>query len=173
MKRLTVLAVISMFVLGCGSAFGQIDLGFLSNDMKTVYCDYEALYPSGFIASGTHYNVDCGAPDGAMLGLKTTFPPSRLPLAGTFYAMGDSEFDAFCDCFSGDQAVYVTATVPYNIYAPQLGWEILFNTEDAFYAYLDNYGYLIDAPAPTARTEGKSKKPQASFQPVNYSDPVL
>jgi hypothetical protein len=171
MKRLTVLAVITLFLLGCSSAFGQI-LGFLSNDMSTVYCDFEELYPSGYIASGTHYNVDCGAPDGAMVGLKTTFPPSFLPLAGTFYAMGDSEFDAFCDCFTGDQAVYVTATQPYNIHAPQFGWEILFNTEDAFYAYLDNYGFLIDIPL-GVRTEGKSKKPQASFQPLNYSHPAL
>ncbi|MFZ3264907.1 MAG: hypothetical protein WA172_12975 [Terriglobales bacterium] len=176
MKRFAGLAVITFFLLGCSSAFGQIYLGFLSNDMTVVYCDFEELYPVGFIASGIHENIDCGAPDGAMEGLKTTFPPSFLPLAGTYYAMGDTEFDAFCDCFTGDQAVYVTATQPYNIHAPQFGWEVLFNTEDAFYAYLDNWGYLIgDPPAPTARAEAKSKSkgPNVSFKPLNYSHSVM
>ncbi len=173
MKRFAGLAVLTLLLLGCSSAFGQIYLGFLSNDMTVVYCDYEALYPSGFIASGTHVNADCLAPDGAMVGLKTTFPSSFLPLAGTYYAMGDTVIDAYCDCFTGDQALWVTGTQPYNIHAPQFGWEILFNTEDSFYAYLDNWGYLIDPPPPTARADAKSKGPNVSFKPLNYGHSVM
>ena len=174
MKRLTVLAVVTLFLLAC-SAFGQTNLGFLSNDMTTVYCDSESLEFSGFFAAGIHENVDCGEPDGSMIGVKDTFPPSFLPLAGTFYVMDDSEFDAICVCFSGDQAVYVTGTQPYNIHAPQFGWEVLFNTYDAFYAYLDNWGYLIDGPvAPIVRADAKSKsKAKVSFQPLNYGHSVM
>ncbi len=175
MKRFASLAVLTLLLLGCSTAFGQIALGFLSNDMTVVYCDFEVIAPSGFIASGTHVNADCGAPDGAMVGLKTTFPSSFLPLAGTYYAMGDTVIDAYCDCFTGDQALWVTGTQPYNIHAPQFGWEVLFNTEDAFYAYLDNWGYLIDPPPYplTAQGEAKSKKPKVSFEPLNYGHSAM
>ncbi len=170
MKRFTGLAVSSIFLLACGAAFGQTNLGFLSNDMSTLYCDYESLEYSGFLASGIHVNTYCNAPDGAMVGFKITLPPSNLPLTGTLYAMGDSEIDAYCDCWTGDQAIWMTQTRPYNIHAPQFGWEVLFNTYDAFYAYVDNWGYLIDeGPTVAAQAKSKSSKPQASFQPLSYS----
>src|ERR1017187_3346905 len=66
MKRLTVFAVITFFLLVCGSAFGQTDLGFLSSDMSILYCDYESLEFGGFLAAGIHVNTACGAPDGSM-----------------------------------------------------------------------------------------------------------
>jgi hypothetical protein len=156
MKRLTVFAVITLFVLGCSTAFGQVNLGFLSSDMSIQYCDFESLEFGGFLAAGIHVNAACGTPDGSMLGFKDTLVASNLPLTGTVYALGDSTIDAYCDCFSGDQALWITQTQAYNIHSPHIGWEVLFNTYDAFYAYLDNYGLLTNTLPLAAQAKGKS-----------------
>ncbi len=158
MKRVTVLAVITLFVLGCSSAFGQgFELGFLSSDMSTLYCNFEVVSEYGALASGVDVLEGCGAPDGVMIGLQATFPPSKLPLAGKYYVLADSVIDADCICFSGDQAITVTGTTAYNIHAPHFGWELLFNTYDGFYAYLNNWGYLTN-DLPLAKTEKTAQK---------------
>jgi hypothetical protein len=134
--------------------------------MSFQYCDYEEFKLDGFLASGYDNNSDCGYDDGVMIGVQTSFPPSDLPVTGAVYAFGDASIDAFCDCFSGDQALLVTKTVPYNIHAPHFGWEGLYNTYDAFYAYLLDWGYLTDT-IPDNGPESKSSKttsPRAIFQ---------
>jgi len=181
MKRLTLLAVITFCLLACSNAFGQFyvlspqyQLGFLSSDMKTLYCDYESFGTDGAIAAGIDAQGACGAPDGVMIGLQATFPPSRLPLAGTYYVMADSLIDASCDCFSGDQAISITGTTAYNIHAPHFGWELLINTYDGFYAYLDSWGYLTNT-LPLAKTEKASQKKAPSRISLDnlYRDPDL
>jgi len=158
MKRLTGFAVITLVLLACSSAFAQTDLGFLSNDMSVLYCDYESVIFGGFLAAGIHENAACGAPDGSMLGFKDSLVASNLPLTGTVYAFGDSDIDAQCDCFSGDQLLTITQTKAYNIHAPHIGWEVLFNTYEAFYAYLDNWGYLTNQlPLGPVQAGGPSK----------------
>jgi hypothetical protein len=157
MKRLTVFAAITFFLLGCSSAFGQTYLGFLSKDMSFQYCDSEALEFSGVFASGYDDKSGCGALNSVLIGLKATLPPSNLPLTGTVYVLGDSALDADCDCFSGDQGLLIQQTKPYNIHAPHFGWETLFNTYDAFYAYLDDWGYLTNNLPVGPITKGKSE----------------
>jgi hypothetical protein len=176
MKRLTGLVVITLFLLACSSAFGQDNLGFLSSDMSYQYCNYEQLeFIGGALAVGIDNNSACFSPDGQMLGFKVTLPPSNLPVTGTVYAMADSEFDAYCECWSGDQELFITGTQPYNIHAPHFGWELLFNTYDAFYAYLDNWGYLTSTlPLVAAKDDAKSKSQvRAVFQPLTYGQNAM
>ena len=158
MKRLTGFAVITLVLLACSSAFGQVNLGLLSNDMSVLYCDYESFDYGPFFAAGIHENGACGTPNGSMLGFKDSLVASNLPLTGTVYAFGDSSIDADCICFSGDQLLWITQTKAYNIHAPHIGWEVLFNTYEAFYAYLDNWGYLTNQlPLGPVQAGGPSK----------------
>ena len=164
MKRLTGFVVITLFLLGCSTAFGQVVLGFLSSDMSTLYCDFEVFDYSGPLASGIDVSDACGFPDGSMIGLKATLPTSNLPLTGTVYVLADSLLDAGCDCFTGDQAISITQTKAYNIHSPQFGWEVLVNTYDGFYAYLENWGYLTNElpVAPTKNAPTKALPMRAS-----------
>lgn len=178
MRRFTGLVVITLVLLGASSAFGvpPTKLGFLSSDMSFQYCDYEEFKLDGFLASGYDNNSPCGPYlDGVMIGVQASFPPSNLPVAGPVYVFGDASIDAFCDCFSGDQALLVTKTVPYNIHAPHFGWEGLYNTYDAFYVYLLDWGYLTDT-LPDTGPEGKSSKttsPTAIFQNLTRDRNVM
>jgi hypothetical protein len=88
---------------------------------------------------------------------------------------GDASIDAFCDCFSGEQALLVTKTQAYNIHAPHFGWEGLYNTYDAFYVYLLDWGYLTDTILDNG-PEGKSSKtasPKAIFQNLTRDRNVM
>lgn len=164
MKRCANLVVLTLLLLLCGSAFAEniAALGFVSNDMTTQYCDLEEfVYGSGLsgLATGVHILQTCDLPANAtMIGAKVTLPPSALPVTGDLYMMADAVIDAECDCFTGDQAMLLTQTKGYNIHAPHFGWEALYNTYDAFYAYLDNWGYLINELAPPAPPAGKTTK---------------
>ena len=164
MKRFIGLGAITLFLLGCGSASAQIVLGFLSSDMSTQYCDFEVFDTQGALTAGVDVLEGCGAPDGVMIGLKATFPPSNLPVTGTVYVMADSLLDASCECFTGAQLISITKTQAYNIHAPHFGWETLVNTYDGFYAYLDNWGYLTnELPFAPATKGAKSAPLRTSF----------
>src|ERR1035438_10871196 len=99
MKRLTGLVVMSLFVLGCSSAFGQggIVLGFLANDGVSQYCDYEAFLNSPVpYAAGVHFLKACDIPyDGTLIGFKGNIPASTgLPVTGGgIYLLADNSLD--------------------------------------------------------------------------------
>ena len=167
MKRLTGFAVITLFLLVCGNAFGShVQLGFLSNDMSIQYCDYEdfKVYNST-LAGGIHNQADCGLYDGSMIGIQDTFSASNLPLTGDVVAFADSVIDAGCFCFSGEQAIWITQTQPYNIHSPHIGWEYLYNTYDAFYAYVGNYGFLTTTLGPVAPVGQGKTAPRSTANP--------
>ncbi len=188
MKRFTGLVVITLVLLGCTSAFAvaPTKLGFLSSDMSTLYCNYEefktGVDPDGFIAAGYDNLSQCGPYlDGVMIGVPTKLPPSDLPVVGSLYAFADAQIDAYCNgerpdgCFTGDQLLTITGTVPYNIHAPHFGWEVLYNTYDSFYAYLDNWGYLTsDLPlAVTADSKSSKKAAPKTFLNMSHDHNVM
>ena len=178
MKRFTGLVVITLVLLGASSAFGvpPTKLGFLSDDMSFQYCNYEEFKLDGFLASGYDNNSACGTRDGVMIGVQASFPPSDLPVVGPVYAFASADEDAYCDCFTGEQFLLVTKTVPYDIHAPHFGWEGLLNNYDGFYAYLLDWGYLTDTlPAvagPDAKSGGKGS-PKAIGQNLSREHNVM
>jgi hypothetical protein len=169
MRLSTGLVVITLLLLGCGTMFGEsVELGFLSSDMSFQYCDVESFitYPGG-LATGIDSQAGCGEIDGILIGAKVTFPPSFLPLAGTFYALADSNIDAGCDCFTGDQGLLITGTKAYNIHAPHFGWEYLYNTYDSFYTYLNDWGYLIAADVSSKASKQSLTHTLTRSHPIN------
>jgi hypothetical protein len=161
MRYFTVLVGITLLLLGATSAFAlpPTQLGFLSDDMTFQYCDYEEfkIDSGGFLAAGYDNNAPCGLADGVMIGVQAKFPPSNLPVTGPVLVFGDSTIDASYDAFTGDQAMLVTKTVPYDIHAPHFGWEALFNTYDSFYVYLADWGYLTATLPAADKFDAKSK----------------
>ena len=170
MKRLTGLVVMSLFVLGCSSAFGQggIVLGFLANDGVSQYCDYEAFLNSPVpYAAGVHFLKACDIPyDGTLIGFKGNIPASTgLPVTGgEIYLLADNSIDADCDCYTGDQAMLVTRVNAVIPRAPKFGWEYFLNTYDAFNEYLGNYGYLTNNIPTGPVGNGPAGRPVSSFQ---------
>ena len=70
--KFTSLAVITLLVLCCSSAFaasGTFALGFLSYDQATQFCDYETVAFNDPFAAGIHnLTAVCGLPyDAAMI----------------------------------------------------------------------------------------------------------
>jgi hypothetical protein len=169
MKRGKGFVLTILILLGCGAAFGQVKLGFLSDDMSFQYCDFEefVIYSGGF-AAGIDAQGDCNAQDAILIGVKDMFPPSNLPVTGTVYVLADSAIDAGCDCFTGDQAILITQTKAYNIHAPHFGWEVLFNLYDSYYAYLNNWGYLTNT-LPDHVAEGPPKRSLVQSLSQNYN----
>jgi hypothetical protein len=168
MKRSTSFVVVTLFlVLGCGAAFGShVTLGFLDADGVTQYCDYEDfyVYNNGFAAGIDNLSLCSFGDDGSMIGVSDTFPASNLPVTGPVIVLADTLIDAECQCFTGDQALNITQTKAYNIHSPHFGWEVLFNTYDAFYAYVGSWGYLTTqlGPGPLGATKKGSLPSRAS-----------
>jgi hypothetical protein len=178
MRYFTTLVVITLVLLGATSAFAvpPTQLGLLSSDMSEQYCDFLEFKLDGFLASGYDNNSACDTPDGSMIGVQASFPPSDLPVTGQVYVFGDSSEDALYDYFTGDQLLLVIKTVPYNIHAPHFGWEFLFNTYDSFYAYLGNYGYLTANLPAVDKLGAKSKgtaKPNAAYSNLSRAHNVM
>ena len=147
MTRATCLVVTVLLVLGCSAAFAQqnVTLGFLASDGVFQYCDVETLVISSPLAAGIHANPLCGlSPDATLVGFRGSILPSaHLPVTGgQTYLLADSGLDAICNCFTGEQAILVTATTPVNPKNPKFGWEYLYNTYESFDSYLGNWGYL-------------------------------
>lgn len=142
--KLKSLAVITLLVLGCSSAFaGTFSLGFASYDGSTQYCDYEVINVSSPYAAGTHnLTTGCGLlADGAMVGFLTTIPrPSTAPVSGAVIALADNTFDAEYQFYTGCQIDWVTKRKP----ATTWGWSFYFTCGGGG-DYLGNFGYLTSA----------------------------
>jgi hypothetical protein len=146
--KLTLLAVFTLFVLGCSTAsFGQTyEFGFLSYDQSTQYCDYELFEATAPYAAGYHVLTSCGLPyDGVTVGFKMSLPkPSGAPVYGAVYALADNVFDAEDIAYSGCQVDWVTATkaaTKGNLKANKYSWSF-YETCGGGYDYLGNFGFL-------------------------------
>jgi hypothetical protein len=161
--------VFTLFLLACSTAFGQIEVGFIANDGVTQYCDYEVLLLSPVpYASGIHVLRDCGLPyDATLVGFKGNIAPSTgLPVTGgEIYLLADNIADTVCGCFTGEQAMLVTRTVPHPPKTWRFGWEYFVNTYESFNEYLTDWGYLTNTLG-TGGPEGatRSGEPQKSFR---------
>jgi len=144
--KLKSLAVITLLVLGCSAAFGQVySFGFLSYTGGLQYCDYEVLELSTpFIAGEHNLTTDCGLPvNGVMIGTKGTIPKATgLPVTGAVYTLADNTFDAESEAYTGAQLYWITQLKAEHGKSPKFGWEFLEDFGSGFYAYLGNYGYL-------------------------------
>ena len=149
--KLTSLAVITLLVLGCSSAFaasGSFSLGFLSYTGGLQYCDYETIVYLTPFAAGTHNLTSvCGLPyDGAMVGFSDHIPSGLLPVTDNVLELADNTFDAETGAFTGCQIDWDTKTVASKKF---WGWEFLFTCGGGG-EYLGNFGYLTKAlGAPT------------------------
>jgi len=139
--KLKSLAVITLLVLGCSSAFaGTFSLGFESYDGSITYCDYETINVSAPYAAGTHnLTAVCGLlSDGATVGFLTNIPrPTTAPVNGAVIALADNTFDAQYQFYSGCQIDWVTKRKP----AATWGWSFYFTCGGGG-DYLGNFGFL-------------------------------
>jgi hypothetical protein len=164
MTRATCLVITVLLVLGCSAAFAQnVTLGFLDSDGVTQFCDTESLAISTPYAAGIH--TQCGIfPDATLVGFRgSVLPVAHLPVTGgQTYMLADSGLDAVCNCFSGSQAMLITAATPMNPKKPKFGWEYIVNDYESFSPYVVVWGYLIPA------TDGPVAK-----GPANQSSAIL
>jgi hypothetical protein len=138
MKRSISLLAITFLVFGCSAAFGEglVTLGFKGHD-GTQYCEYENFSYGTSLASGIDVMKDCNLPDSTMIGVTTNGTTHHL--SGPVVMLADSIVDAQCNCYSQEQWMILTKT---KASSTSYGWELYYNTYDAFHEYLDNYGYL-------------------------------
>jgi len=141
--KLTSLAVITLLVLGCSSAFaasGSFSLGFLSYTGGLQYCDYEVMFFNDPFIGGIHnFTGACGLPvDGAMAGLANIIPlTTGLPVTRAVYTVADNSFDAEFEAYTGCQIDWVTRNHASKL---KFGWEFVYTCGGG--DYLGNYGYL-------------------------------
>ncbi len=148
--KLTSLAVITLLVLGCSSAFaasGSFSLGFLSYTGGLQYCDYEVVSYNDPFAAGTHnLTTVCGLPiDAVMVGLKASIPVATgLPVTGAGYSLADNTADAESETFTGCQLDWFTGKKAMAKHNPKWGWEF-FESCAGGSDFIGNYGYLTTA----------------------------
>ena len=149
--KLTSLAVITLLVLGCSSAFaasGSFSLGFLSYTGGLQYCDYEVVIYSTPFALGQHNLTSvCGLPfNGVMVGFSNHIPSTEIPVTDNVLELADNTFDAEFGAFTGCQIDWDTKKVASKKF---WGWEFLYTCGGGA-EYLGNFGYLTKAlGAPT------------------------
>ena len=139
--KLKSLAVITLLVLACSSAFaGTFSLGFASYDGSTTYCDYETINVNAPYAAGVHnLTTVCGLlADAPQVGFLTNIPrPTTAPVNGAVIALADATFDAQYQFYSGCQIDWVTK----RKVVAGWGWSYYF-TCGGGNSYLGNYGFL-------------------------------
>lgn len=150
--KLTSLAVITLLVLGCSSAFaasGSFSLGFLSYTGGLQYCDYEVVSYNDPFAAGTHnLTTVCGFPvDGVMVGLKASIPAidaGLVPVTGALYSLADNTIDAQDEAYTGCQLDWATGKKAMAKHNPKWGWEYFISCAGGS-DYVGNFGYLTTA----------------------------
>jgi hypothetical protein len=156
--KLKSLAVITLLVLGCSTAFGQsFSLGFLGYN-GTQYCDYEVVNVSAPYAGGTHNLTSvCGLKaDAVMVGFTGYIGfKTGATVVGNVVEMADNTFDASYQSYSGCQIDWVTKTKPSRLLFVY-GWAIYYSCTPGN-EYLLNYGYLTTQLG--AKVNGSAKTP--------------
>jgi hypothetical protein len=149
------LAVITILVLGCSTAFAKpFSLGFLSYNGAEQYCDFETINVSSPFAAGTHdLETACGLlADGVMVGFTDDIArTTNAPVTGQVLVLADNTFDAEYQSYSGCQIEWVTKRKA----VANWGWS-LYLTCGGGGDYLGNYGYLTTT-LPSASQSGAKK----------------
>jgi hypothetical protein len=139
--KLKSLAVLTLLVLACSSAFAKpFSWGFMSYDGSVQYCDYETINLSSPYAAGVHnLTTACSlAVDGAMVGFVGVIPATtNAPVKRAVVMLADNTFDAEYQFFTGCQIDWVTKKKPIATW----GWSFYFTCGGGG-DYLGNYGYL-------------------------------
>jgi hypothetical protein len=141
--KLKSLAVITLLVLGCASAFANsYTFGFLSYTGGLQYCNYEQLQTIDgiYLVQGLDVlTVGCGYPvDATADGAKGSAPAAAgLPVSGGGYWYADNLYDAACLCWSGAQWNVFTKT---KASSKKFGW--IGFASYSYFIFGDNYGFL-------------------------------
>ncbi len=170
--KLKSLAVITLLVLGCASAFaGTYAFGFLDYTGGEEYCNYEYFITGGadnYYMSGYDVLDTCSAPYypfGTIEGLGITVPGAALESNGLqkgitgkgHYFYADNIYDAYDGFFTGDQWAVVTATSTGPIKPKHWNWDGLAGFSG--YEFLGNFGFLTTTiPDASRRHAGTTMK---------------
>ncbi len=158
--KLKSLVVITLFVLGCGAAFGQgsATLGFTSPADLFLDCDYEQIEWGGsnnLYAQGTDNLTACSGsanPDATMVCVKASNGVGgSLQITAPVYACADNIFDASSGTYTGDQWLLATEIKPSRL-LHHYGWVGYVGFSGV--EFLANYGYL-SASYPGANKSGR------------------
>ncbi len=138
--KLKSLAVITLFVLGCGAAFaqGSVTLGFTSAGGQLA-CNYEVLKwfgPDNFNMLGVDNYSYCDEPNVNIYGFKVGSGAQVFP-ASPAYEYAEMIFDN--GYYTGEQWLFVTATKPSKL-LHHYGWYGYLAFDG--YEFLGSYGYL-------------------------------
>jgi hypothetical protein len=142
------LAVITVFVLGCGAIFaqsGSATFGF-ADLAGGLYCNYEQIQWDGWDLGGVENVSNCpDAPtNGQIVGSKVAGP--QLP-TGLVYAYTDILFDEAYG--PAQQLLVLTKTKSSNV-LKHYGWSAYIGFDG--YEFLCNYGYLsAEIPGSTTK----------------------
>jgi hypothetical protein len=147
--KLKSLMVITLVVLGCSFAAAQAPgtYSFWDAAGTLEYCNYNVITTnSGGVVAGYDAFTNCGgAYNSAVVGYSATTPADGLPAHGKGAVVGDSIYDASCECFSGEQWTVwqsaKTSKLKKGVFSGAYGWIGVAGSYTGTY-FGDNYGYL-------------------------------
>ena len=156
--KLKSLAVITLFVLGCSSAFAQsYAFGFLDYTGGMQYCNYEVLQTGGagnFYLSGMDVLDACASsanPFATIEGTGVRVTDEDIESTGLqpgitgpgHYIYADAIMDAYAGDYTGEQWITITATsVNSKNKAGKWNWDSFLGFSG--YEFLGGFGFLTD-----------------------------
>jgi hypothetical protein len=156
--KLKSLAVITLFVLGCSSAFAQsYAFGFLNYTGGMQYCNYEIVQTGGagnFYLSGMDVLDACASSANPFATIEgTAIKVTSLDLESTGlqpgitgsgrYIYADAIMDAYAGSYTGEQWITITATsVNSKNKAGKWNWDSFLGFSG--YEFLGGFGFLTD-----------------------------
>jgi hypothetical protein len=156
--KLKSLAVITLFVLGCSSAFAQsYAFGFLNYTGGMQYCNYEIVQTGGagnFYLSGMDVLDACASsanPFATIEGTAIRVTDEDLESTGLQtgitgpgrYIYADAIMDAYAGSYTGEQWITITATsVNSKNKAGKWNWDSFLGFSG--YEFLGGFGFLTD-----------------------------
>jgi len=157
--KLKSLAVITLLVLCCGSAFaqGSYAFGFLNYTGGVQYCNYEIVQTGGannFYMSGMDVLDACASsanPFATIEGTAIRVTPEDLGSTGLQpgitgpgrYIYADAIMDAYAGSYTGEQWITITATsVNSKNKAGRWNWDSFLGFSG--YEFLGGFGFLTD-----------------------------
>lgn len=156
--KLKTLAVITLFVLGCSSAFPQsYAFGFLNYTGGMQYCNYEIVRTGGagnFYLSGMDVLDACASsanPFATIEGTAIRVTDEDLESTGLQmgitgsgrYIYADAIMDAYAGSYTGEQWITITATsVNSKNEAGKWNWDSFLGFSG--YEFLGGFGFLTD-----------------------------
>ena len=168
--KLKSLAVITLFVLGCSSAFAQsYAFGFLNYTGGMQYCNYEVFQTGGagtFYLSGMDVLDACASSansfatiEGTAIRVTTEDIESTGLQPGITgpgrYIYADAIMDAYAGDYTGEQWITITATsVNSKNKAGKWNWDSFLGFSG--YEFLGGFGFLTDKlPDKSSGREGR------------------